>query len=274
MASNKLRIGIGSILACAVLSFILVSIVRSDSNGSSLANPQLLPPNTNSKSAKRQNTRPPGIEEIKRHFPKVDYDAPEPSDPAERTKRRNKGKHFDKLGGISKEPTHYSSGLVSEWDVNLPALPVAQSSAVVVGKTLSGGAFLSSDKGAVYTELSLKIEDVLKTNDDSVTKAGLIDVSRLGGVVRYRTGEESLFHIAGQNMPTVGKRYLFFLKAMPDSPAFEIITGYELAPSGVTALDTPNQFMQYNGQNEATFLETVKAVVAGQKKPALVQNGG
>jgi hypothetical protein len=49
------------------------------------------------------------FEEIKRKFPKVDYDSPEPSDPAERLKRREKGKHFNN-GGISKTPTHYSSG--------------------------------------------------------------------------------------------------------------------------------------------------------------------
>jgi hypothetical protein len=206
-----------------------------------------------------------GIEEIKSHFPKVDYDAPEPTDPAERTKRRNKGKHFDN-GYLSKEPTHYSSGLVSEWDLNLPALPVAQSNAVVIGRTLSGGAFLSNDKTGVYTELSAKIEEVLSTDKDSVTKGKVIDISRMGGVVRYGTGEESLFHIVGQNMPTVAKRYLFFLKAIPDSQDFEIVTAYELESLGVTALDTPGQFTLYNGLDEATFLNTVRTVVAEKKK--------
>jgi len=206
-----------------------------------------------------------GIEEIKSHFPKVDYDAPEPTDPAERTKRRNKGKHFDKLGGVSKEPTHYSSGLVSEWDLNLPALPVAQSNAVVIAKTLTGGAFLSSDKGAVYTELSVRIEEILK-GDDLIGKNRQIDINRLGGVVRYSSGEESLFHIVGQNMPRISKRYLFFLKAIPESQDFEIITGYELTISGVVALDTPGQFTQYNRLDEATFLDTVRTTVAEKKK--------
>ena len=215
---------------------------------------------------KQQGRRPPEqeFEDLKNTFPKVEYDAPEPSDPVERTKRRNKGKHFDKLGAISREPTRYSSGLVSEWDLGLPALPAAKSDAVLIGKTASRKAFLSNDKGAVYTEVSVEVEDVLKRSDDSLTNGSVIDVHRLGGVVHYRTGEESLFLIVGQNMPSVGRRYVFFLKALPDSQDFEIMTAYELTPSGVSALDSPSQFKYYNGSDEATFRELVRRTIAQQ----------
>jgi hypothetical protein len=205
-------------------------------------------------------------ENVKSRFPAVDYDAPEPADPAERTKRRNKGKRFDHLGGVRMEPTRNSSALLNHWDSNLAPLPVAQSNAVVIAKTLSRGAFLSNDKGAVYTELSVKVDEVLKTDNDSVGKGSLIDINRLGGVVRYRTGEESLFMIVGQNMPEVGKRYVFFLKALDDSEDFQLITGYELAPSGVNALDAPGQFQRYNGVDEPTFLNELRRAV-GEIKP-------
>lgn len=205
------------------------------------------------------------FEKFKEKFPKVDYDSPDPSDPAERTKRQNKGKHFDK-GYISKKPTRYSSGLSNHWYAELPPLPVEQSSAVVIASTLSRAAFLSNDKTGIYTELSVRIEDVLKGDDDHPQKDRVIDINRPGGVVRYSSGEESLFHIEGYEMPSVGSRYLFFLKAMPDSADFQIITGYELSPSGVKALDWPGQFAQFNGLDEVTFLSTVRDTIAQKKQ--------
>lgn len=205
------------------------------------------------------------FEKIKLKFPKVDYDSPEPSDPAERSKRKNKGKHFDK-GPISKKPTPYSSSLNNHWDASLPPLPVEQTSAVVIASTLSREAFLSNDKTGIYTELSIRIEDVLKGNPDLLQKDRVIDINRVGGVVRYSSGEESLFYIEGQEPPSVGKRYLFFLKGMPDSIDFQIITGYELSPSGVKALDLPGQFAQFNGLDESTFLSTVRDAIAQKKQ--------
>ena len=141
MGLNKLQLATISVLGCGILSLILVSVARSNSGRVTLEKGNLLSPPNGFQRTKQQNGRPPSLEDIKKRFPKIDYDAPEPTDPAERSKRRNKGKHYDN-GYISKEPTHYSSGLVSEWDLNLPALPVAQSNAVVIGRTLRGGAFL------------------------------------------------------------------------------------------------------------------------------------
>jgi hypothetical protein len=213
----------------------------------------------------QQNGHSHEMERIKKLFPRIDYDAPEPSDPVEKAKRQKKGKHYNN-GYISKEPTKYSSGLVSEWDLDLPSLPVGESDAVLIGKTLAGGAFLSNDKTGVYTELSVRIEDALFGEDGSITKNKVVDVSRMGGVVRYANGEESLFHIVGQNMPKPGRRYLFFLKAIPESEDFEIITAYELGSSGVIALDTPGQFKKYDGMDEASFINAVRDAVAQQKK--------
>lgn len=205
------------------------------------------------------------FEKLKEKFPKVDYDSPEPSDPAERSKRREKGKHFNN-GAISKTPTRYSLSLSNHWYSGLPALPVAQSSAVVVASTLTRGAFLSNDKTGIYTELSVRIEEILKGNPDLLQKDRVIDINRIGGVARYSSGEESLFYIEGQEPPSVEKRYLFFLKGMPDSVDFQIITGYELSSSGVKALDWPGQFAQFNGLDETTFLATVRNTIAQKKQ--------
>lgn len=260
--SKTLPVVLSLSIAGALVALIVISqSLRASATRTALSAPVLL--------ASPKNTPPkrPGqsIKEMKRRFPKVDYDAPDPSDPSERKKRREKGKRFDNRGGITKEPTHYSAGLRNHWEIGLPALPVAQSNLVVIATTLSRSAYLSNDKGAVFTELTIRVEDVLKCTDNSLKTESQIDVNRLGGVVRYRTGEESLFFINGQNMPEVGKQYLFFLKAIPDSRDFTIVTGYELGSSVVTALDDPPQFVQYNGLDVSVFLDTVRRVLVEQQ---------
>lgn len=262
--SKKLPIVLSLSLAGALITLSLISQNMRASTTRTLATRQRVAATP----VKHQPQRSPKeeFEEIKRKFPKVDYDSPEPSDPAERKKRQNKGKHFDKLGGVSKEPTRYSSSLSNDWYWGLPALPVEQSNAVVVATTLTRGAFLSNDKMGIYTELSIRIEEVLKDSADRLQNDCVIDINRRGGVVRYPSGEESLFFIQGQEMPSVGKRYLFFLKAMPDSLDYQIITGYELSSSAVKALDWPGQFAQYNGLDEAAFLFTVRNAIAQKKQ--------
>jgi hypothetical protein len=259
MTSNIRQIAIASVLICGSLCLIFVTVVTPHVSRPDSIQRQS-PPSAN---ARRQGPAA-GMDEIKKHFPKVDYDAPEPTDPSERSKRREKGKHYNN-GYISSRPTNHSSSLESEWDFNLSEFPVQQSDAVLIGKTLSGGAFISPDKTGVYTELSLKVEEVLYTDRDSLTNDRTIAISRMGGIVRYRTGDESLFRIVGQNIPTVGKRYLFFLKAIPNSDDFQIVTGYELSPSGAIALDDPMRFREQNGRDKSALIEAVRTA-AQQKK--------
>lgn len=254
--TSKREVAIGSLVTCAILALIFGAVARPHATSLRAIQPEI---------PRAGNGRQQGLNanfaEVKRRFPKVDYDGPEPSDPVERAKRRKKGKHFDK-GLVSAEPTTHSRSLFSEWDFNLSAFPVQQSNAVVIGKTVNGGAFISPDKSGVYTELSLKIEEVIYKQTDLLTNDRTIAVSRMGGLVHYKSGEESLLRIAGQNMPASGKRYLFFLRAIPDSDDdFEIVTGYELSASGVIALDDPAQFQEQNHRDIFGFIESVKSAV-------------
>lgn len=214
--STKTRATFASLIVFCLLSLIFVSVVLPRSDISALANKQQPTPAQNSNGSKHQGRPFSDIEDPRASLPTVDYETEEPTDPREKIKRRNKGKRFDNFGAFTREPTQNSGILVSEWDLNLPALPVAQSNAVVIGQTLKRGAFLSNDKSGVYTELSVRVKDVLKPNG-SVAPNGIIDIIRVGGIVRYRTSDESFFAIKGQNMPQSGKRYLLFLKAIKES---------------------------------------------------------
>jgi hypothetical protein len=257
MTSNTRQIATASVVTCAILCLIFVVVVRPHGSG--------LQPTQRPLSPKDKGGQDPkaSFDELKRHFPRVDYDAPEPADPVERTKRHQKGSHYNH-GYIGREPKHYLS-LFNEWDLALAALPVEQSDAVVVGTTVGGGAFMSPDKTGVYTELSLRIEEIIYKGRDSLRDGETIAISRMGGLVRYHTGEETLFRIVGQNMPVIGKQYLFFLKAMPDGDDFQILTGYELTASGVVALDDPTRFREQNGRGKTDLLAAARTA-AQQKK--------
>src|SRR5947208_14461645 len=103
MGRKKLQIAVVLGLGCGIASLILVSVARSNSGRVTLDKGKLVSLPNSFQRAKQQNGRAAGLrlEDIKKRFPKIDYDAPEPTDPTERAKRRNKGKHYDK-GYISK----------------------------------------------------------------------------------------------------------------------------------------------------------------------------
>lgn len=256
---NQINILLGSLIVAGVGCLVLASIAAPSSDRRS--------PITASASKKspqeRKNPQPQDILEYKNRFSKTDFDAPEPSDPLEKAKRKTKGKHFNKMNIVSRDPTRYWALVTTEWDFGLPALPAEQSSAVVIVEPLTSEAHLSEDKTGVYTEFSAKLEEVLKSNDPLLTKDSLINISRVGGVVRYRTGEESLCAVQGKNMLRVGKRYLLFLKSINESKDFEIVTGYEIENGKVVPLDDPQQFKIYKGVDEETFLNAVRAAIAG-----------
>ena len=167
------------------------------------------------------------------------------------------------MNAVSPEPTRDWALVTTEWDFGLPALPAAQSSAVLIVEPLTSDAHLSEDKTGVYTEFSAKVHEVLKSNNPLLIRDSLISVSRAGGIVRYRTGEESLCAIQGQNMLRVGKRYLLFLKSINGNTDFAIVSGYEIENGKATPLDDPHQLKIYKGVDEQTFLKTVRAAIAG-----------
>lgn len=205
------------------------------------------------------------LEEFKKHTPITDYEAPESSDLSKRAKRKARSEWHNKslLGVKGGLTAPISSGneivLITDWEVNVPRLPAAQSDVVVVGEILDANAYLSTDKNGVYSEFSLRVSDILK-NDDAfpISSAETITVERLGGRVRYPSGRVEWFRIALQNMPLVNRRYVLFLKRSGDD-SFSIITGYELRNARVYPLDNEaSQFRVYEDMDETSFLQLVR----------------
>ncbi|MEN3326918.1 MAG: hypothetical protein V7638_1725 [Acidobacteriota bacterium] len=140
-------------------------------------------------------------------LPIADYAAPEPSDPVERSKRQARGKKYDKSQWNIYPNTQSSMARTHALDPNLPALPFAKSSAVIVGQITDAKAYLSNDKTGVYSVFTVQVHEVIKNS--SLPIGASIEVERDGGRVRFPNGQ-TLTYVA-TNMPQVGLRYVLFL---------------------------------------------------------------
>lgn len=153
-----------------------------------------------------------------------------------------------------------------------PALPVAQSDLIVLGRITEAKAYLSNDRTNIYSEFSVIIEQVLKDNPSiSVTPGAIIATERRGGAVRFQSGKVLRLGSLGKNAPQVQKRYVLFLTYSDEGQAFPIITGYELRGGKVFPLDglfeekgSIPQFEAYKiykGTDETPFLNNLRSIV-------------
>lgn len=199
-------------------------------------------------------------------FPVVDYANQESVD----EKRKKKSEKYNK--SALSFPTNIfqdsETGSYEHWSEGLTALPVEKSEVVVLGKVVSAKAYLSNDKGSVYSEFKIEIETIFKNSsqqeleDDKYLRA-----ERLGGIVRYPTGYKFWFHVLGQEMPGIDRRYVFFLTNNFEyrgrhKQDLHLLTAYELKDGKVFPLDNPGTFhpiaTTYKGKEESVLLNDLQ----------------
>lgn len=180
--------------------------------------------------------------DLRATFPVVEYSQERSSDAS----RKAKSLKYGKIPILDPSITANSEEVAFlEWETGLPALPVDKSQIIVVGKVVEANAFLSNNEVSVYSEFKIEIEDVLKNESvRSLERSNCILAERQGGIVRFPSGFEKWFHVAGQRMPTVNGRYLFFLSydfpglGMQERDLY-LLTAYELKGKQVVPLDDP-----------------------------------
>lgn len=217
-----------------------------------------------------QNLQPnkgakPNLDEIYRRYPAVDFSTPAPEsvDPKVHARRLSKNNRYDNKHFVAHTPAKGLAWFGNDWDSGLTGIPVNRSDAVVVGEVLGAQAYLSQDKGSVYSEFSIRVEDVLK--DGSVTPGSTITGDRVGGVVKYDGAHTVLYRLVGQDLPHVGGRYVFFLKSTGEANDYSILLGYELRSGKVFLLDEIPVTAAYKGMDSSSFLNVVKECLGGSK---------
>jgi hypothetical protein len=156
--------------------------------------------------------------------------------------------------------------IINHWWLRLPALPVEQSSAIVIGKITNTAAHLSEDKKEIYSEFSVQVEKIFKDTTSSINLTDVVSANREGGTVRFASGRIHKYRIHKKGMPQKGMRYVLFLKQNADSSDYLIITGYKLSNGKVTPLDGEDSqdpraalvFAKYRGAEESSLLKELR----------------
>jgi hypothetical protein len=148
----------------------------------------------------------------------------------------------------------YPLPTISHLFVNFPPLPVKQSDAVIIGTIKEAAAVLTEDKKSLYSEFTIDVERVLKTNTLLVlpNQQHLV-AERFGGAVRFPSGVVWEYRHLEQNYPRGGGRYVLFLKQ--ESPVnLRILTGYQLLDGKVSPLDDAKVFETYQDKSESDLI--------------------
>lgn len=201
-------------------------------------------------------------------MPIVDYAAPDSAAPEERVKRQKRSARYDNSRLVIEPQKPGGAIVVIDHTIGkMPALPVTLSDAIVIGDVTDAQAHLSNDKSGVYTEFSIRVDEILKDTGGSLEIGGPILAHRIGGRVRFPSGVVQRYGISYLGMPRANRRYALFLKKNYDSEAFVILTGYELRAGEAFPLDGVNipgrasvlpQFVPYKGMDETKFLSKVR----------------
>jgi hypothetical protein len=246
------------VIACLCVLILLIGMALFSSAASRRKTPAQQ--NNSSQAKKDLNQR---RLEMDARVPTTEYDAPEPTNAEEKAKRWKKNKHYDDGGMVMKNPGEGTgSALESHAFFALPALPAAQSDVILTADVLKSEAHLSNDKTGVYSEFNVQVGEVLKNTGPTLSQGSLIVLSRRGGKVRYASGRVFQYEIMFQYMPAVGGRYVFFLKAIPDTDDYEFLTGYEIESGHVQPLDGGPQFDAFRGKEVTRFINIVRDAIA------------
>jgi hypothetical protein len=165
--------------------------------------------------------------------------------------------------------TEYAGNIftVTHWETKLPALPVTESQAVVIARVVDAKAHLSEDETFVYSEFTVKLDEVVKSDGDAgLAPHNAIAVLRMGGRVKFPSGHVTLQLIKGQNMPRLGWQYVLFLTRSGGHDDYQILTGFELRGDSVFLLDAPAEghpMYRYQGADRESFLNDLRSAASG-----------
>jgi hypothetical protein len=197
-----------------------------------------------------------------KQFPIIDLTASLPSDESAKAIRaRRSRKYNDKsLSEISEASNVIFK--VNDALGRLSALPVNESSVVLLGEIIAAKAYLSEDKTAPYSEFEVRIQALFKNDTNQVFGVGeSITAERFGGRVRLPSGKLFIAAVDNQDMPRVGGKYLLFLTNAED---FNILMGYELRGGKVFPLDRTSAnhpIARYNEKDESTLITDLSSLV-------------
>jgi hypothetical protein len=122
--------------------------------------------------------------------------------------------------------------------VRLDAIPVSGAAAVVTGHATRGTSYFSNDRTTIYSEFSVKIDQILfNASGKPLTGGSAIDLVRPGGVISMPGGGRLIRGCPQEAMPRRVPQYLFVLSYTHQADVFPIVAGFEMAGNSVYMLE-------------------------------------
>jgi hypothetical protein len=163
---------------------------------------------------------------------------------------------------------------IHHWPADFSALPVAESTTILIGEVTDATANLSDDRMAVYSDFIINPVSFFKDSCNAAKDSSVLVATRVGGRVKFQNGHTLLVFNSGLGMPRIGRRYLFFLK-QTDADS-ELLTAYEIRDGKVIPLDSGTSiFKAYENVNEAVLIKDTptKKSRAFPKRPLTKKEG-
>jgi hypothetical protein len=188
--------------------------------------------------------------------------APEDLDPVKKQKRVEKNKRFNKSARAftleEQEPDEYSGTLLES---EPPALPLS-SDLIIVGRVEKRQPYLSDNMTVVYTEVSIKPEQILKNESPlALIENQSLIVTREGGAVKVPSGKRFRYFVAHLGLPKVGHQYVLFLQRETEQDC-KLVSAYELLDGKTLPLEDLGDREPYASLTETQFLTLLREKIA------------
>ena len=146
----------------------------------------------------------------------------------------------------------------------LSPLPFAESSIVISGTITDYQPFLSSDKGSINTEITVKVEEVFQAKPGfSVSKGDSLTIKRLGGSLQLPDGRIVTRTVMGLGKPLQpGRTYVLFLSRSSLVPRYGVVVAWELRGGRVLPADVscgPEEEAEFTTLSAELFLQRVRS---------------
>jgi hypothetical protein len=163
----------------------------------------------------------------------------------------------------------------------MPEMPAAESDLIVVGTVESVESFLTENRGAVYTEFTIRLSEVISNNTGLKFEPGNSDESSLGarlsvltpgGRMKGPDGQGLIHEVKGIGEPlSKDRKYLLFLRTRRSAQCGLVVKAWDLTdgkakPLSLEDWNRANQKISlYSGLPEAQFLDIARKQIAEQK---------
>lgn len=224
--------------------------------------------NQSYKAASSQDQEKPINKPEETPLPMAVFSASKSTEPTEQTLRHARNSRYDNSYPTRLDelrPDTVGMSRISHFWVNMPALPTAESDAIVLGEVIDAQGYVSNDKTGAYSEFTIRIEKIFK--DDGRLSNGLVAAEREGADVQLPDGRIIRYRIVDQGMPRISRHYVLFLRHDNQGKDYHILTGYELRNERISPLDdSVGRFAIYKDSDTNIFLSAVSAAVAHPPK--------